>query len=195
MASSWGASYAGRAWQRQWHLRVNYPQSVWWKCNSKQKKSGLRSTPKDSGRRLDRVKMMRARCSLGPANPLPGRGELTTLALIRGDTGPSNLLSAQFLGTMEFRAHRYTILLTALCLAAWLMRWRLPIGKPNGVKSEVLLLDGRSPHWAGQRLSQKTGSEKPLRGGGFSRLFFRRFERVKDRWCFLQKCNANPLRR
>lgn len=48
----------------------------------------------------------------------PGCGGLTTLALIRGDTGPPNLLSAQFLGTMEFRAHRYAILLTALCLAA-----------------------------------------------------------------------------
>lgn len=61
---------------------------------------------------------MRTRCRPGPANPLTSCGGLTTLELIRGDTGPSNLLSAQFLGTMEFGAHRYAILLTALCLAA-----------------------------------------------------------------------------
>lgn len=116
-------------------------------------KSGLRSTSKDSGRRLKRVKMMRARCRPGPANPLTSCSRLTTLALIRGDTGPSNLLSAQFLGTMEFRAHRYAILLTALCLAAWLMRWRLPTGEPNGVKTEAPRLDKRSLHWRGQRVA------------------------------------------
>lgn len=64
---------------------------------------------------------------------------LTTLALIQGDTQPSNLLSAQFQWTMEFRARRYTILLSALRLAARLMRLRLPTGEPNGVKTKVLL--------------------------------------------------------
>lgn len=64
---------------------------------------------------------------------------LTALALIQGDTQPSNLLSAQFQWTMEFRARRYTILLSALRLAARLMRLRLPTGEPNGVKTKVLL--------------------------------------------------------
>lgn len=73
------------------------------------------------------------------ASPLTGCDGLTTLALIQGDTQPSNLLSAQFQWTMEFRACRYTTLLSALRLAARLMRLRLPTGEPNGVKTKVLL--------------------------------------------------------
>lgn len=48
---------------------------------------------------------------------LLGQEGLTTLALIQGDTQPSNLLSAQFRRTMEFSTHQYSSsLLSALRL-------------------------------------------------------------------------------
>lgn len=63
----------------------------------------------------------------------------TAPASIQGDTQASNLLSAQFQRTMEFRPCQYAILLSALRLAARLMRLRLPAGESNGVKTKVLL--------------------------------------------------------
>jgi len=55
----------------------------------------------------------RRRCAVN----LLGQEGLTTLALIQGDTQPSNLLSAQFRRTMEFSTHQYsTSLFSALCL-------------------------------------------------------------------------------
>lgn len=48
---------------------------------------------------------------------LLGQEGLTTLALIQGDTQPSNLLSAQFRRTMEYSTHQYSSsLLSALRL-------------------------------------------------------------------------------
>lgn len=49
---------------------------------------------------------------------------------------PSNLLSAQFQRTMEFTARRYAALLSALRLAARLMRLRLPTGGGRRVASK-----------------------------------------------------------
>lgn len=103
------------------------------------RKAGPGSRLKDSRRSFNRVEMMCAWCRQSHASPLTGCYGLTTLALIQGDTQPSNLLSAQFQWTMEFRARRYTTLLSALRLAARLMRLRLPTGEPNGVKTKVLL--------------------------------------------------------
>lgn len=59
---------------------------------------------------------------------------------------PSNLLSAQFQRTMEFTARRYAALLSALRLAARLMRLRLPTGggETSGVKTKVLLLTNKA---------------------------------------------------
>lgn len=102
-------------------------------------KAGPGSTLKDSRRSFKWVEMMCVWCRQSHASPLTGCDGLTTLALIQGDTQPSNLLSAQFQWTMEFRARRYTTLLSALRLAARLMRLRLPTGEPNGVKTKVLL--------------------------------------------------------
>lgn len=104
-----------------------------------QAKAGPGSTLKDSRRSFKWVEMMCVRCRQSHVSPLTGCDGLTTLALIQGDTQPSNLLSAQFQWTMEFRARRYTTLLSALRLAARLMRLRLPTGEPNGVKTKVLL--------------------------------------------------------
>lgn len=103
------------------------------------RKAGLGSTLKAPRRSFKWVEMMCIRCRQSHASPLTGCNGLTTLALIQGDTQPSNLLSAQFQWTMEFRARQYTTLLTALRLAARLMRWRLPTGESNGVKIKVLL--------------------------------------------------------
>lgn len=49
--------------------------------------------------------------------PSWGKKGLTTPALIRGDTQASNLLSAQFRRTMEFRPHQYAALWRAPRLA------------------------------------------------------------------------------
>lgn len=107
-------------------------------CDEKTK-AGPGSTLKDSRRSFKRVEMMCVWCRQSHGSPLTGCYGLTTLALIQGDTQPSNLLSAQFQWTMEFGARRYTTLLSALRLAARLMRLRLPTGEPNGVKTKVLL--------------------------------------------------------
>lgn len=102
-------------------------------------KAGQGSTLKGLRRSFKWVEMMCVWCRRSHASPLTGCDGLTTLALIQGDTQPSNLLSAQFQWTMEFRARQYTTLLSALRLAARLMRLRLPTGEPNGVKTKVLL--------------------------------------------------------
>lgn len=157
----------------------------------KQKKPGLRSASKDSGRRPERAKMMRVRCRPSPANPSDWLrcGGLTTLALIRGDTGPSNLLSAQFLGTMEFRAHRYAILLTAPCLAAWLMRWRIPTGRAKWRQNQGAPSGRAIPHSVGPSWGkkQKKNAATPPRGNPSKRRLSQTlpvFVIVKGRWCF-----------
>lgn len=124
----------------------NYAASVWTTLNQydAKTKAGPGSTFKDSRRSFKWVETMCICCRQSHASPLTGCNGLTTLALIQGDTQPPNLLSAQFQWTMEFRARRYTTLLTALRLAARLMRWRPPTGEPNGVKTKVLLLDKQS---------------------------------------------------
>lgn len=92
--------------------------------------------------------MMCICCRKSHAGPLTGWNGLTTLELIQGDTQPSNLLSFQFQRTMELRTRQYTPLLTAVRLAARLMRWRLPIREPNGVKIKVLLWTNTAlPYW------------------------------------------------
>lgn len=118
-------------------LHVNYPP---FSATGKQK-PGAGSTLEGSRSCFKWVEIM---CEVQTEPQLPSDCScccygLTTLALIQGDTQPSNLLSAQFQWTMEFRACRYTILLSALRLAARLMRLRLPTREPNGVKTKVLL--------------------------------------------------------
>lgn len=108
------------------------------KLSSKQKLDWAQCSRTQGGVRW--VKMMSVWSSRQiHGRPLTGCYGLTTLALIQGDTQPSNLLSAQFQWTMEFSPRRYTILVSALRLAARLMRLRLPTGEPNGVKTKVLL--------------------------------------------------------
>lgn len=118
----------------------------------RQQKAGPRSTLRGSRMRFKWVEMMCEGCRQSHGSPVTGCYELTILALIHGDTQPSNLLSAQFQWTMEFRACRYTVLLSALRLAARLMRLRLPTGEPNGVKTKVLLWKNNSSlHYCSDR--------------------------------------------
>lgn len=128
----------GGAWSfKNW----TYTARMWTVLNQcdEKTKAGPGSMLKDSRRSFKRVEMMWAWCRQSHGSPLTGCYGLTTLALIQRDTQPSNLLSAQFQWTMEFRASQYSTLSSTLRLAARLMRLRLPTGEPNGVKTKVLL--------------------------------------------------------
>lgn len=139
-------------------------------------------------------------CRQSRDSPLTGWNGLTTLELIQGDTQPSNLLSAQFQWTMEFRTRQYTTLLTALRLAARLMRGRLPTREPNGVKIKVLLWTNTAlPHRvAGYRPIQLYPGSTLIQAHGFWKGMQTVVDVVKtfktymiiwgeDRWCFLDR--------